>query len=715
MTSSESEYEIIIDNSGDGTLLVPGFNDIDIDLDIPHTSAHDWGHEGRFRHGINDFRAERLTVREVAMLQLMDAITDKANWHAKIFDETIVRKWHEEAIAQPLISEKTWEWVVTELRDKARDSEVTGFVSVYDTDSRVVKADRVVSEHLRADLINSVKCLLEVPEHQKDYHPNSNDQVLNLVHPSLFPLVYGKTLAFTEGGSTSLTDIYGTASSGSLQIAPLGPKYVRHADFWSRRFQWLPCEVAFTGERGTTDIKITSYINNLHPGVHQDLYQVIEHLVGLSIPLWDQVLIKGRHGRTPMRIITLGNEWSPSFPDWAARRIDPKENIVSVNDERFPEFWAKIEEYLKLPDREALRRDEEIDDQLDEMFGSEAEEDEDEDESSDEGESQRKEPRGERFARFLLRRLTTLSNTPSKGNRSNDRLFTYAIQSSLEQKFMWLREPAHPEPGTAVTYEQWKEGLQKPIISNRRHGRNKNDVPFTHFKGYDIKLEEQFHDAGLQVIVKLASIELSPEKPDYQGGNWHVEGMMNEHIVATAIYYYDVENVTDAKLSFRHEATLDDMDLVYEQDQHEGLEAIFGAAMRDGEAVQTLGSVNTPQGRLLVFPNTLQHAVQGFSLADKSKPGHRRFVVLWLVDPHFRICSTRNVPPQRYDWVGEKMNMIDFSKLPVELMEMIRKEVEDGAMGLDEAKELRLKLMKERSRITTAVEARFESYNLCEH
>jgi hypothetical protein len=42
----------------------------------------------------------------------------------------------------------------------------------------------------------------------------------------------------------------------------------------------------------------------------------------------------------------------------------------------------------------------------------------------------------------------------------------------------------------------------------------------------------------LQVIVKLANIVLTPEKPTYPGGSWHVEGMKNEHIVASGIYYY---------------------------------------------------------------------------------------------------------------------------------------------------------------------------------
>ncbi|KAF9335664.1 hypothetical protein BGZ91_010407 [Linnemannia elongata] len=50
----------------------------------------------------------------------------------------------------------------------------------------------------------------------------------------------------------------------------------------------------------------------------------------------------------------------------------------------------------------------------------------------------------------------------------------------------------------------------------------------------------------LQVIVKLANIELTPDNPKYEGGTWHVEGMANENIVATGIYYYYTDNITES-------------------------------------------------------------------------------------------------------------------------------------------------------------------------
>lgn len=104
----------------------------------------------------------------------------------------------------------------------------------------------------------------------------------------------------------------------------------------------------------------------------------------------------------------------------------------------------------------------------------------------------------------------------------------------------------------------------------------------------------------------IARIGLSPFKPSYPGGSWHLEGMKNEHIVVIAIYYYDVETATPSHLRFRQEAYLDEMGLLYERDEHEPLSTIFSTqSMRGEPAIQGIGTIAIPSSRLLVFPNTL--------------------------------------------------------------------------------------------------------------
>lgn len=116
--------------------------------------------------------------------------------------------------------------------------------------------------------------------------------------------------------------------------------------------------------------------------------------------------------------------------------------------------------------------------------------------------------------------------------------------------------------------------------------------------------------------------------------------------------------------------------------------------------MQEIIDVECRQGRLLTFPNIFQHRVQPFSLRDPSKPGHRKILALFLVDPAITVISTGNVPPQRADWwIGDQG------------------EGGEGLMGMGEGKGLRVELMEERKVFVGHQDAAFQSlrFNLCEH
>ncbi|MCY0923125.1 DUF4246 domain-containing protein [Streptomyces sp. H27-G5] len=191
----------------------------------------------------------------------------------------------------------------------------------------------------------------------------------------------------------------------------------------------------------------------------------------------------------------------------------------------------------------------------------------------------------------------------------------------------------------------------------------------------------------LQVIVKLATIHLTPDKPEYAGGSWHVEGMLNERIVSTGIYYWDSENITESRLGFR--AALDDPD--YEQNDDNGMREVYG--LENEEALnQVLGSTSTPAGRCLAFPNILQHRVGSFRLTDATRPGYRKILAFFLVDPSEKIVSTSDVPPQQ-PWS------------------------DTSTMTLEQAKNYREELMRERKFfVDEHNEQLYErEFSLCEH
>ncbi|RXW19958.1 hypothetical protein EST38_g5895 [Candolleomyces aberdarensis] len=403
-----------------------------------------------------------------------------------------------------------------------------GAIRVYNGD--VYKSDTAGSEETKLALQKAVRVLEDIPAAQKDWHSGSDSKVLDLVHPSLFPLIYGIS-----------------------KILPIGAPMTTLEDCVKRT-----CEVDISGDKPKT----LTYINNLHPQRHKELYGLMEDLIQASIPLWNLTLV-----------------------------------------------------------------------------------------SSDD-----------------------LFNTPSRV-RYDTCLFIGDT-----------RVPEQPEP----------QGFDSNVLE--------------HESPTDLK--EKYGDLPLQAIVKLANIELTPEKPEYASGMWHIEGGLNEAICATAIYYYSSENITRSSLAFRHQASeecfIEDSS---ELDSQEWLPNVYGLPLDGGDMIQDVGSVETCEGRLITFPNILQHQVQPFKLAYPTKPGHRKIVALFLVDPNIRIISTADVPCQRQDWWAEEAlktsrsssvrpNLPDSKaggvyKLPPELQKIVFGGVDDFPIGMDKAKDYREKLMEE--------------------
>lgn len=644
--NKDNSIEQSMHASGDGvSLKVPGCG-----LPIMHEPDQD----KRFRHGADDHGTfERMTVREESMLALMETLTDKPNWSTKIFNKDIIKKWQEEALSMPWITEKTWDWCLRELQDKAKMYEATKMTTVLDVGSRCVKADNLVPNDLQHALKSAVLPLLD--QSPKDWHPGSDEKVLNLVHPSLYPAIYDKTRVLRHK-QIPLDQSLAPHDDSVLLVAPV-PEKTGEADMrrfngrgndtvWSTKFQWLPSDVSFTNDP-EKPIRIESYINNLHPDKYRSLYPIIESLISLSIPAWNEVLVDDYGGRTPCRINCNGADTDPpEAPDMG------EDQLTSVTEQEAEVIKSKIREYLALPDNP-----------------DNGPFDENEEEANEEDE--------------------------------------YYWASEIEYKWKRIRKTIHPEPGVSpcVSYDDWKGG---------KIHENPNALLFEY---KDIDIRKTFADTGLQVIVKLASIELTPDKPSYDGGSWHLEGMVNEHIAATSIYYYDVENITESRIRFRQEAILDSVEMSYAQDDHEPLCQVYGVdSLRDEPAIQEIGSIATPHGRLLAFPNTLQHKVEPFELADPTKPGHRRFLVLWLVDPNYRILSTGNVPPQQHGWWAEKARQSTQGRVAVEIQNMIEDQLKDaGTMTLEEAKKYRLELMAERTTFADSVQRNIPTYNFCEH
>ncbi|RXW17917.1 hypothetical protein EST38_g7937 [Candolleomyces aberdarensis] len=590
------------------------------------------------------------TLREFLMLGFMNSVTDKPDWDKKAFDAEIIKKWRSETVGADDIdmTDAMFDFCIAELQHVAKNSyakRADRALVVFN--GNVVKSDYAVPESVKVALQQAVKPLEDVPENQKDWHPGSNDTVLDLVHPSLFPAIGGKSRVLKVGQKTvGLTDCVERCGQGDV-LARLvkAPKAneKKGIEPYSLKFQWLPCEVDIS----ENESKIISYINNLHPQKHTELYRVIEQVIDAALPLWESTLAplcdKDFNWFKRISCDTVVYE-DDNNEDGTDAKGDSKRANEDGMDVDSSEAGSDISKPPDAADGDA----EIVDDDGDDNWEDEPEEYSDEDE------------------------------TP--------------------------KVVVKPEP---EKFDPEKYGKPpKPFSFKELYGKQ---------------------GRPLQIIVKLANIELTPEKPKYEGGTWHIEGKQNEHICATAIYYYSSHNIKASHLAFRQFIDTEEAnELPYEQNDHDFLKVLFGCENEEaGE--QDVGKVETREGRLLTFPNILQHQVQPFELEDPSQNGHRKILALFLVDPNVRVISTACVPPQQVDWWREAVTATRNSsgstakgldKLPVELKDSVFEAVDGFPITLKEAKEYREKLMEERKKFVRDHAKSLMAYNafsLCEH
>ncbi|KAG8737182.1 hypothetical protein FRC12_017243, partial [Ceratobasidium sp. 428] len=209
---------------------------------------------------------------ELEMTRLSAALRLKPFWYTKFRDQDILAKWRAEALEQ-----------AEHMKESHVDYDTGAEVGCYD---RIWQSDKLVTTALKAKIVEGVAKLEDVPDSEKDWHPRSNNVVLDLVHPSLYPIVYGRTLAYParidNRDVAKLNIIQSPPSPGSQSWAKERSYHV------SRKFQWLPTDFVVSDDGKS--VKSTGYINNLHPDQHAGLHAAIEKLIGAYIPLFERVL-----------------------------------------------------------------------------------------------------------------------------------------------------------------------------------------------------------------------------------------------------------------------------------------------------------------------------------------------------------------------------------------------------------------------------------------
>ncbi|OQD68261.1 hypothetical protein PENPOL_c003G05807 [Penicillium polonicum] len=601
----------------DYRFALPGFNR---PLDFAPMEKNIYGVESRsmFPSALDDRDIQAgfvelpvLTLREMHMVEFMEDLTDIPEWWKKVFEPDTQDKWKKAALSSGKdITLNMAEWIIDELQFKAMIYETAQVVALYNGD--VTKSDTNLSDSLFQEMRSQFAVLEYDLEPMQYFHPGILSLERDLVAMALYPLLYGRSRILTDR-IIGLDDALEYIGKGEVIPVPKETGITREDIAWrvlaredikvrpySRKFQVLPSDWEL-GDDGQWHI--ASYVNNLHPVKHRNLYKLLERIFNLVIPQWNATLTPLKdmlHSRA--RIEYHKAEYYPVPKEVAAQapQIHPKE-AQSEFEER-TEKW-RMENYRAIQ--------------------------------------------------------------PDAG-----KFIPWAVPP-------WLMDKLPEDLPSAVRIE----------------------------RGVD--LNRDYKDRGLQVITRLLGIDLTPDNPSFET-DWHVEGTMNEHICAAAFIPYDHNNVTDPNMQFRNMVESDTLsEIEHEPNDFIWLRQVFG--MQNGEpAIQYPGSICANVGRVIMYPSTVEHKFTRFELKDKTKPGHTRALVFFLVDPNIRIISTANVPPQRLDWTKE-MSGEDVREGMQKLALDNFKSKGDLPMSLDEALETRIQVLQDMEEFTRYQHVAFES------
>ncbi|EEU41751.1 uncharacterized protein NECHADRAFT_87785 [Fusarium vanettenii 77-13-4] len=430
--------------------------------------------------------------------------------------------------------------------------------------------------------------------------------VQDLVHPSMYPFVYGRS-NFIQEETVGVYDALDHVGKGAA--VPKDDQPESDHVFWSTTYQWLPANISFRDD-GT--VKFTSYVKTLNPEKFPEIYETLERIIDKTISAWDQCL----------------HEYTNWKEGPVAGRVDSRFYKTTEASDSDDSIWAPELDVAKLKDIDVNLTHEELE-QLEDM------------------------------ACFENGNTQIGWKTQHERMRNGLPPLTPNVEDSHIARAKWekVREAKLPEPRDFEEIDYAPEQI----------------------------LREKFKENGLQVIVNMANIELTPEKPEFPAGGWCV----SEKICATALYYLDSDIVTPSHLSFRTQTDSYLSDRIHaKQDEYNWLERVYGTALRGygfSTCVQNFRDGQTKQGRLLAFPNMLpyQDRPQAFhhALARRPSPVHH------IYRQRASSAATRLVESQSGS---------------------------EGLMSVEEAREHRLKLMDQRTRKDEAKSGEKWYYSFCE-
>ncbi|KAJ5676107.1 hypothetical protein N7462_009004 [Penicillium macrosclerotiorum] len=362
--ANEEDF-LSVSKNQDCRFLLPGYGR---PLDFAPVEKDIYGVESRsmFPSALDDRDIEKgytelpvQTLREIAMVAVMEDITDLPEWWKKIHEPGVPEKWRKMALDSGAdITPNMADWIIEELIFKAMIYENSEAVGLYNGD--ITKSDTNVPESLIKEFSDASKVLEYEEDELRFYHPGSMHKQRDLLAMALYPLVYGKSRILPDK-LIRLDESLRHAGQGDVIPLPKETGITREDIAWrvssradidirpySRYHQILPTDWELGDDKRW---HVATYINNLHPVKHRNIYKLIEDVFNCIVKQWDMTITPLKdmlHSRARIEYHQVEyNQVSEEILD-TAPQMKPRE-AQSEFDERY-ETWRMKHFHAVQPD-----------------------------------------------------------------------------------------------------------------------------------------------------------------------------------------------------------------------------------------------------------------------------------------------------------------------------------------------------------------------------
>ncbi|KAJ2223892.1 hypothetical protein IWW45_008230, partial [Coemansia sp. RSA 485] len=272
------------------------------------------------------------TTTETNMIQISAKIRSRPEWENELDNKTIREQWVAEMKSNRRLTDKQAAYTIAELfyyaklqasaRSCGSDAKLSGVNMLWYTD---IPENSDLAQEFNASLS---KMLEKLPKAQYRRPPKNkyNHVFEQIVDPSLYSLVYkstpilpkpmtspqdalhlpsfGSVPGSIDGWRQAVRDLNASmtekdkendseqSEAASASFVPFNEKYLDLANPSERHA--LPTDI-YVNQDGSVEFK--SYINNIHPEEHADMYVSISKIIAKAIPLLEQVLTDWEHPR----------------------------------------------------------------------------------------------------------------------------------------------------------------------------------------------------------------------------------------------------------------------------------------------------------------------------------------------------------------------------------------------------------------------------------